>query len=291
MCHVKKHWALRIARLLSLVLLAALGTSALMYSSPGYFSDSREMDGAHATSARGDLNRLHEQQASVGLVLSSQARAWLHGDLGRSRQFGVPVSSLLRERSSRSAYLLITGVLSGWLVSLVFSIVVSLRRRLWTDAMVAVATSLLLALPVGVLATVCVVANLGGPVSVLALVIATRDFKILHRMLRNVWTAPYLLHAQALGLNRRQLLQVHVAAVLSREVGSLALLSFTLALSVLVPLEVVFDIPGVGQLAWTAAMNRDLPVLVAVTGIMAACVGLAGLFLDAGRATEAPQCA
>jgi peptide/nickel transport system permease protein len=185
----------------------------------------------------------------------------------------------------------VSGVLSGWLVSLVLSIMLSLRRRLWTDALVAIATSLVLALPVGVLATVCVVANLGGPVAVLALVIATRDFKILNRMLRNVWNAPYLLHAQAQGLTRRQILQVHIAAVLSREVGSLALLSFTLALSVLVPLEVVFDVPGVGQLAWSAAMNRDLPVLVAVTGIMAACVGLAGLFLDIGRATETPQCA
>ena len=288
---MNRHWVLRVARLVSLVFLAALGTSVLMYCSPGYFSDSCEMDSAHAASARGDLAHLHQQQASVALVLSTQVDAWLHGDLGQSRQFGVPVSSLLRERSSRSAYLLFTGVLSGWLVSLILSIVLSLQRRRWADAVVATATSLLLALPVGVLATVCVVANLGGPVAVLALVIATRDFKILHRMLRNVWNAPYLLHAQAQGLTRRQILQVHIAAVLSREVGSLALLSFTLALSVLVPLEVVFDVPGLGHLAWAAAMNRDLPVLVAVTAIMAACVGLAGLFLGAGPATKAPQCA
>ncbi len=288
---MRKRWMLRLGRLVSLVLLAVLGTSALMYCSPGYFSDSREMDGAHATAARSDLDRLHEQQSSLRLVLSSQVRAWFRGDLGQSRQYGIPVSSLLKERTSRSAYLLLSGILSGWLVSLILAIMLSLRRRLWTDALVAIATSLLLALPVGVLATVCVVSNLGGPVAVLALVIATRDFKILYRMLRTIWTAPYLLHAQAQGLTRKQILQTHIAAVLRREVASLALLSFTLALSVLVPLEVVFDVPGLGQLAWAAAMNRDLPVLVAVTGVMAACVGLAGLFLDAGRPAETPQCA
>ena len=291
MRQVNRHWVLRLARLLSLVFLAALGTSALMYYAPGYFSDGREMDGTHALTARSDLDRLHEQQASFGLVLSSQLSAWRHGDLGQSRQYDVPVSSLLKERTSRSAILLLTGVLTGWLLSLLFATVLSLRRRLWTDALLAIATSVLLALPVGVLATVCVVANVGGPVSVLALVIATRDFKILYRLLQSIWNAPYLLHAQAQGLTRRQILLTHIAVVLRREVASLAMLSFTLALSVLVPLEVVFDIPGLGQLAWAAAMNRDLPVLVAVTGVMALCVGLAGLFLDADRTAEAPQCA
>ena len=187
---MSKLWIFRLGRLLSLVLLAVLGTSALMYCSPGYFSDSREMDGAHSTVARSDLDRLHEQQSSLRLVLSSQVRAWLRGDLGQSRQYGIPVSALLKERASRSARLLLSGVLSGWLISLFSAIMLSVRRRLWTDALVAIATSLLLALPVGVLATVCVVSNVGGPVFVLALVIATRDFKILYRMLRNVWNAP-----------------------------------------------------------------------------------------------------
>ena len=53
-----------------------------------------------------------------------------------------------------------------------------------------------------------------------------------------------------------------------------------LALSALVPVEVVFSIPGLGQLAWNAAMNRDLPVLLAVTMIMAVAVTFAGMTAD-----------
>jgi peptide/nickel transport system permease protein len=56
--------------------------------------------------------------------------------------------------------------------------------------------------------------------------------------------------------------------------------SFVLALSAVVPIEVVFDVPGLGQLAWNAAMNRDLPVLLAVTLLLAAGVGIAALSAD-----------
>jgi peptide/nickel transport system permease protein len=47
-----------------------------------------------------------------------------------------------------------------------------------------------------------------------------------------------------------------------------------------VPVEVIFSVPGLGQLAWNAAMNRDLPVLLAVTTIMAIAVSVAGMPAD-----------
>jgi len=45
--------------------------------------------------------------------------------------------------------------------------------------------------------------------------------------------------------------------------------------------EVVFNIPGIGQLAWNAALNRDLPVLLAVTILMSLSVTCAGLAPEA----------
>jgi ABC-type dipeptide/oligopeptide/nickel transport system permease component len=41
-----------------------------------------------------------------------------------------------------------------------------------------------------------------------------------------------------------------------------------LALSAAVPVEVVCDLPGIGQLAWKAALARDLYLLVCLTGIV-----------------------
>jgi peptide/nickel transport system permease protein len=49
------------------------------------------------------------------------------------------------------------------------------------------------------------------------------------------------------------------------------------ALGALVPIEVIFTVPGVGQLAWSAVMNRDLPVLVAISLLMASVVAFAGM--------------
>jgi peptide/nickel transport system permease protein len=46
-------------------------------------------------------------------------------------------------------------------------------------------------------------------------------------------------------------------------------LSIVTALGAIIPVEVLFGVAGVGQLAWNAAMNRDLPVLLAVTALMA----------------------
>lgn len=282
---------LRIGRLLSLILLAVIGTSVLMYCSPGYFSDAREMDAAHGSSARTDLAALQTQQHSLPALLASEIHTWSHGDLGQSRQYGVPVASLLHERISRSARILASGVLTGWLLAVLAAIPVSVVRRAGMETLIIILTALLLALPVGVMATVCVVANTGGPILVLAVVVAVRDFKLIHRMLQTVWQAPYVFHAHASGLTSRQILRHHIAPLLGRELISLAMMSFALALSLLVPVEVVFDIAGIGQLAWSAAMNRDLPVLTAVTALMAACIGLSSFFVKSDDNLGATRCA
>lgn len=281
----------KLARVLSLVLLAALGSVVLMRYSPGYFSDARELDAAHAETARAEVSTLHGSQASLPALLASQLHGWAHGDLGRSRHYDVPVSGLLKERAAASARLLLRGISLGWLIALAFAIPLSAHRSGRGEVVVASSTAALLAVPVGVLATVSLLSNTGGPVSVLALLIAVRDFKLMYRLLRASWRAPHLLHARAQGMSFLQSARVHLFPVLRRDIVALALMSIVVALSSIVPVEVIFDVPGLGQLAWSAAMNRDLPVLTAVTGILAACVGIAGLFASPDQSTEVAQCA
>lgn len=274
------------ARVLSLVLLSVLGTSVLMYAAPGYFTDAGEMDAAHASIARTELDQLAKMQSSVPSLLKTEVAGWSHGNFGRSRQFGTPVKTLLRERAWPSIRLLVSGVLGGWSLALLLAVLLSMLRGRVFDFGVAGATSLLLALPAGVLATVCLLGNVGGPVLVLSAVIGARDLKVLQRMLQTAWGAPYILHARGSGLPLAQILRVHILPNMRSEVIALAVMSFTLALSALVPVEVIFDVSGLGQLAWSAAMNRDLPVLVAVTGLMATCVGIAGSLAERDSVLE-----
>jgi ABC-type dipeptide/oligopeptide/nickel transport system permease component len=49
----------------------------------------------------------------------------------------------------------------------------------------------------------------------------------------------------------------------------LAGISVSLAFGASIPIEVICDTPGVGQLAWRAALDRDLPLLVTITVLVA----------------------
>ena len=281
----------RLARVLSLVLLAAVGSTILMRYAPGYFVDSREMDAAHATTARAQLNAMRAGEASLPALLQGQARRWMHGDLGTSRHYNLPVSVLLRERSSPTAHLLVRGLTLGWALALALALPLSARRSDQGEVFITGWTAALLAVPVGVLATVSLLLNQGGPVLVLGLLIAVRDFKLLYRLLRSSWRAPHLLQARAQGFDFTRMIRAHLLPVLGPELLTIAMMSLVVALSALVPVEVIFDTPGLGQLAWSAAINRDLPVLAAVTALLAACVGAAAMFTDPNRSAESTSCA
>jgi len=56
-----------------------------------------------------------------------------------------------------------------------------------------------------------------------------------------------------------------LAQVTVPELLALAGVSVTMAFSAAIPIEAVGDVPGIGQLAWQAALGRDLPVLVSLT--------------------------
>lgn len=288
--NLRQH-AQRLARVISLVLLAALGSAVLMRYAPGYFVETREMDAAHADGARTTISALQSEQGTLPNLLSSQVGRWFRGDLGQSRHYGVPVAVLLRGRSATTARLLALGIGTGWLGALAFALPLSARRTGRGEMLIAASTSALLAVPVGALATLSLLSNTGGPVFVLALLVAVRDFKLLYRLLRSAWSAPYVLHAQAQGFSFVRIARAHLLPVLGTELLAVAIMSLVVALSALVPVEVVFDLPGLGQLAWSSATNRDLPVLLAVTVLLALSVGLAGLFVAPNESAETAQCA
>jgi peptide/nickel transport system permease protein len=167
------------------------------------------------------------------------------------------------------------GILLGWLLAACTALPISGLRKgrlLWS-----LPFTCLLAIPAAAMATACILADVGGPVLVLSLLIAARDFKFLRSLLEGAWRSPHLLQARARGLSAPALVRMHVLPNVVPQLCALATLSIVTALGALVPIEVIFTVPGVGQLAWSAVMNRDLPVLVAITFLMASVVGFAGM--------------
>jgi peptide/nickel transport system permease protein len=281
----------RVGRTASLILLAAIGTISLVRFAPGYFTDSRELDGQYADGARVALKVQQEKQGSVLTQTRQLLGGWLHGDLGRSRHYDVPVIELMGSRAKLTGKLLLGGMTYGWLFALCLALPLSARRTGAGEALIAGPSAILLAIPIGAMATTCLIANTGGPVFVLSVLIGVRDFKMVYGLLRQAWKAPHLLYAKAQGVSIGRLITVHLLPSLRTELLALAVSSFVIALSAIVPVEVIFDEPGLGQLAWSAAMNRDLPVLLAVTLVVAACVGLASGVAPRSRTMEMTTCA
>jgi peptide/nickel transport system permease protein len=56
--------------------------------------------------------------------------------------------------------------------------------------------------------------------------------------------------------------------------------SFTIAFGAAIPIEALCDSPGLGQLAWQAALNRDLPLIVNVTLIVSLVMFAANSLAD-----------
>ena len=265
----------RLVRTLAILLLVVIGSTALIRFAPGYLSDAREMDSRYAGATRTKLSAEAEQSRSLGQMLAKEMRGWIRGSLGSSRQYEVPVLDLIGPRLAVTGGILLRAIVYGWTLSLCASLLGSAGRKgslLWQAP-----ATFLLAVPTAAMATICLLAGSGGPVLVLTLLLAARDFKFLHRILRKAWLDPHVLQARAQGLAPLQLVRAHIFPRIASQMLALATLSIVTALSALVPVEVIFNVPGLGQLAWSAAMNRDLPVLVAVTMIMAAAVTLSGM--------------
>jgi peptide/nickel transport system permease protein len=268
----------RFARTFAIVAMVVAGSTILVRFAPGYLSDAREMDSRYGDAARIELSAEAARSASLKQMLSAEFVGWTHGDLGVSRQYDVPVAELILPRLAVTGGLLLRSIAFAWTLALCAALVSSMGRNpsfLWQTP-----STLLLAVPTAAMATICMLSDSGGPVLVMTLLVAARDFKFLDRLLRKTWREPHLLQARAQGITTLRLVFAHILPGIASQLLALATLSIVTALSALVPVEVIFSVPGLGQLAWNAAMNRDLPVLLAVTMIMAVAVTCAGMPSD-----------
>ena len=266
------------ARTLAIVVLVVIGSTILVRFAPGYLSDAREMDARYADSVRTELSAEAARSGSLPHLLFVELCGWIHGDGGISREYGVPVSELILPRLAVTGGLLLRSIVVAWALALCASLLSSAARRpllLWQAP-----AALLLAVPTAAMATLCLLAGYGGPVLVMALLLAARDFKFLHHALRKAWLDPHLLQARAQGVRLHRLVLGYILPSIGPQLAALASLSIVTALSALVPVEVIFNVPGLGELAWNAALNRDLPVLLSATIVMALAVTAAGMASD-----------
>ena len=147
------------------------------------------------------------------------------------------------------------------------------------ETVCAVSAGTLLCLPAGAVALLLVLASGPGYLA-LALVVFPKVHRYLSNLVQATALMPHIITAKAKGISHIQVLAWHVLPVIAREVLALAGVSVGLAISAAIPVEALCGIPGVGQLAWQAALARDLPVLINVSLMVIACTVLANSGAD-----------
>lgn len=263
------------------VLLGGLLTAALVRLSPGFGVDEHALDPTRDAAALRALEAARPEQANFLAYSVRHTAAMLRGDLGTSRNWNRPVAGLLRERWPVTARLMVIGLLGGWALALAFALPGVMRPAPVWNALGDGIGGLLLCVPSAALALLIFVA--AGPVrAVVALAVFPKIYQYLRNVLAHAASQPHVMAARARGLGPVRILLWHIVPVAAPQILALAGVSVSVAFSAAVAVEVVCDLPGIGQLAWKAALARDLPLLVSLTMLVTLATQLAnalpGLF-------------
>lgn len=259
-------------RILLMVVLGGLLGATLVRLGPGFGVDERELDSRLSAETQRAIRNERARDNNLASFYLRYLAGLVRGDFGFSRSLNRPVSELLKERLPLTALSLGYGVLGGVSLGLTLALLTVWWRAPGADIVPAVLSGLCLAAPAAVIALVFL--WLGpwiGEASRWAITLVV--FPHVYRYAKNQLVAtsqlPHVVAAEARGVSSWRVLWAHVFTPAAPQLAALAGMSVSLAFGASIPIEVICDTPGVGQLAWRAALDRDLPLLVTITILVA----------------------
>jgi peptide/nickel transport system permease protein len=269
------------------VALGGFLSATLARYAPGFGADERLLDARLSPESAEAIRQEHPEERAVVSYYAGALHRMLRGDLGTSRTLRRPVKHLLAERGPVTLRLVAAGLAIAWTAALVLILAEWLADCSRVDMAFRLSAGALLCLPVGGVALLLMVANAPAFVAV-ALVVFPRFYRYLHNLVRAAEAMPHVLAARAQGVGAWRVLLWHIVPVIRRELLALAGVSVGVAVGASIPVEALCGTAGLGQLAWQAALGRDLPVLLSVSVLVIACTVLAnsGADLLAGAARQ-----
>jgi peptide/nickel transport system permease protein len=267
------------ARILIVLLLGGFLGATLVRFAPGFGVDEQELD---SRLSRASMERLRQEksvQEGLGSFYVHYLAGMLRGDLGMSRTLQQPVSRLLAERVPATCKSVALGLLFGWTLGFSFALLAVFSRSWCVDLLANLVAGALLCIPAAVLAILFVIAQAPSRL-VLGLIVFPKVFRYSRNLLGRAASLPHVLMARAKGLSGARILLWHVLPVTAPRLLALAGISVSVAFAAAIPVEVLCDLPGIGQLAWKAALGRDLELLVNLTMIVTVITLLANSASD-----------
>lgn len=227
----------------------------------------------------------------LGIYLGKVVR----GDLGYSYFFNLPVSDLILERVPATLLLVLTSVLTAFLIGTALGVLSSRKPNGWLSQLINVMSLVGFAAPVFwmgmlliiLLASIFPVFPVSGmrgiessglgwadvvdvlhhlvlPAFTLGLVYLAQYSRLSRAAMLDVLGADYIRTARAKGLPERLVLYKHALRNAVLPVITILGLQFGNVLAGAIVVETVFNWPGLGRLAFESVLRRDYPTILGV---------------------------
>jgi len=223
--------------------------------------------------------------------------ALVEGDLGRSYQQKTEVATLIWARLPATLLLMVGAIVCELTIGLSMGILAALRRGGFTDQALMVVSFVAVSAPqfvVGILLLYVFAVHLGwfpigGYGTFAHLVLPSLTLGILGagwyaRMMRSsmidVLRQDYMRTAKAKGLKPGVVLAVHALPNAILPIIAMIGIDIGIFMSGIVVVESVFGWPGIGQLAWQAIQQIDIPIIMGVTLVSACAIIIGNLIAD-----------
>ena len=252
------------ARLLGTMIIAGLLGATLVRMAPGFGYDANALDPNLSESTRAALRLQHESERNVLVFYSHYLTSLAKGDWGTSISLNQPVRELVQQRLPVTLKTMGVAMIVGWLLAVILAGLLEVTG--WKSLLLlsSVGNAGLLSAPAAVLALLCLMFRWPATIAITAIVFAY-IFSYTSNVFQDHFARPHVLSARARGAGRMRLLFVHVFSSAAPELLTLLGLTVATAFAATLPIEVISDVPGLGQLAWQGALGRDMYLVVDVT--------------------------
>jgi peptide/nickel transport system permease protein len=253
-------------KLLFTLVLGGFLAATLVRFAPGFGADEAQLDFRLNNQS---IDALRQQQESLGTFYLHYCERLLHGDFGMSRTLQRPVAELIKERLPETLKSVGLGLFLAWIAALSLASAGIVSRSSLFDSAAGIFCGALLCIPAAVVALLFVIARAPERL-VLAIIVFPQIYRYARNLLVRSLNQPHVLTARAKGLGSLRVLLWHVFPPAAPQLLAVAGVSASLAFTAAIPTEALCDLPGIGQLAWKAALARDLYLLVTLTVLVTA---------------------
>ena len=288
--------ASRLAQGLALVLAVVVLNFVLVHAAPGdpvetIAGASGGMDEKLQAELRAKYGLDQPLPVQLGIYLGKVVR----GDLGYSYFFNLPVSDLILDRVPATLLLVLSSVLTAFLIGTTLGVLSSRKPNGWLSQLINVMSLVGFAAPVFwmgmlliiLLASIFPVFPVSGmrgiessglgwadvvdvlhhlvlPSLTLGLVYLAQYSRLSRAAMLDVLGADYIRTARAKGLPERLVLYKHALRNAVLPVVTILGLQFGNVLAGAIVVETVFNWPGLGRLAFESVLRRDYPTILGV---------------------------